>query len=125
MDFKRCYSAIGDYIDLNSHGPLQTTMIDFLDWFIEPLYRQISPTIFSNKKTKNAIFEVSSNPEIGKKELPRPKAVSLITFLESSDELETVIFSLKQITELLRYVKCNIGANSVTFTKLCRLLVYG
>ncbi len=63
VHFEQCAAIFGPYIDLNAHLPLLTSIIHLLEWFVEPCYRFLSPSVFSQKTPD--LINISSLPGTG------------------------------------------------------------
>lgn len=47
-------------IHLKSHTPMMNALLELIEWFIEPIYRFLSPTRYNGKKTQLADFPVTT-----------------------------------------------------------------
>ena len=63
VHFEQCVAIFGPYLDLNAHLPLLTGIIHLLEWLLEPCYRFLSPSVFTQKAPD--IIAIASMPGTG------------------------------------------------------------
>jgi len=101
--FEKLYGSLNSCFDLNSHLPLLNTILNYLEWLIEPVYRPISPTRFTKKPVTLVNFPIhNSNLE-----------------LQQIHQLD--LEGITKIARVCKIVGPAIGKNVLVYTKLCRL----
>jgi hypothetical protein len=70
--FKRLFYAIGGNIDLTNFHPLKRSIADFVDWVIEPLYKNLCYShLFKNRSIKSENLKVLFDPKAQCRQVPQ------------------------------------------------------
>lgn len=119
VHFKQAFSSLGSMVDFYSFQLLLTTLTDYVEWYIEPCYRFLSPTVFSMKQPD--LMKVPCKDELIDLELRHPTCDPVDIF-KSPENADSYLAFMKQLESLLDIVKHDLASSPLLFSKLCRLL---
>jgi hypothetical protein len=120
IDFLKGFKAIENTIDLTMHSGLMLSIAEFIEWFIEPSYRHLSPSLLSQRNVK--IYNFPVEDKHSEKEFRRVE-VDAKSIFSTIDNTEGFIGFLANLRSLLSLITGYLDKKPTLFIKLCRMLM--
>jgi hypothetical protein len=111
--------VLGPYIDFYSFQVLLAAITDYAEWFIDPCYRFMSPTILSQRQPDLA--KIPCEDSCRDLELRRPECDARDIF-QSKANAEAYLEFMVTLDRILGIVRYELAYSPVLFGKLCRML---
>ena len=121
VHFKHAFAILGSTIDFYNFQLLLTTFTEYIEWYIEPCYRFLSPTLLSMKQPD--LLRIPCNDDHKDFELRQPSCDPIDIF-SSVKNAEAFLSFMKTLESLLDIIKHDLASSPILFSKICRLLKY-
>lgn len=118
VHFEQCLKVLGPFLDLHSFTPLLAGITDYLEWFIDPCYRFLSPSLLSFKTPELA--RIPCEDRCRELEIRRFACDSANIFKsdENARDYQQFILTLDRILSIIRH---DVGYSPMLFVKICRM----
>lgn len=120
VDFLKGYKALENCLDLSMHSGLLNSITEFIEWFLEPNYRHLSPSFLSKRKIK--LHPFPTEDKYADKEFRRIEVDSKDIF-STEENAEGFYGFLTNLKSLLSLVVGYMDKKPTLYTKVCRILM--
>lgn len=110
-DFEAIYRIFQHHIIIQSHQPLLTKLFQLIEWMIDPIYRNVSPSRFVKKKIQKKEFIFEEEISCGGGQLQQAVSINDPNFY-------------KDLLRVFKVLQTAIGENPLIYVKLCRIFKF-